>query len=74
MQCMDNYMIDKSPNEQLALNEAAAAAGSFIEASGVYNFLEFKPEQFDDFIEAIVTAYIDSLQSQRVQSEGVRFP
>lgn len=67
-------MIDKSPNEQIAINEAAAAAGSFIEASGVYNFLEFKPDQFDQFIEAIVTAYVESLQNQRVETEGVRFP
>lgn len=71
---MDDYMIDKSPNEQIAMNEAAAAAGHFIEASGVYNFLEFTPDQFDQFIEAIVTAYVESLQSQRVETEGVRFP
>ncbi len=67
-------MIDKSPNEQTALNEAAAAAGYFIEANGVYDFLQFSPTQFDDFIEAIVTAYIDSLQAQRVDAEGVKFP
>ena len=69
-------MIDKSPNEQTALNEAAAAAaaGHFIEASGVYNFLEFTPDQFDQFIEAIVTAYVESLQNQKVETEGVRFP
>lgn len=71
---MDNYMIDKSPNEQTALNEAAAAAGYFIEANGVYDFLQFSPTQFDEFIEAIVTAYIDSLQAQRVDAEGVKFP
>ena len=67
-------MIDKSPNEQLALNDASAAAGYFIEACGVSNFMDFKPEQFDDFIEAIVTAYVESLQNQKVGSEGVRFP
>ncbi len=67
-------MIDKSPNEQIAMNEAAAAAGHFIEASGVYNFLEFTPDQFDQFIEAIVTAYVESLQNQKVETEGVRFP
>lgn len=71
---MDDYMIDKSPNEQIAMNEAAAAAGHFIEASGVYNFLEFTPDQFDQFIEAIVTAYVESLQNQKVETEGVRFP
>ena len=74
MRCMDDYMIDKSPNEKIALNEASAAAGMFIEASGTYNFLEFRPDQFDEFIEAIVTAYVDSLQNQRVETEGVRFP
>ena len=67
-------MIDKSPNEQIAMNEAAAAAGHFIEASGIYNFLEFTPDQFDQFIEAIVTAYVESLQNQKVETEGVRFP
>ena len=67
-------MIDKSPNEKIALNDAAAAAGYFIEACGVYNFMDFKPDQFDEFIEAIVTAYVDSLQAQRVDAEGVRFP
>ena len=67
-------MIDKSPNEQTALNEAAAAAGYFIEANGVYDFLQFSPNQFDEFIEAIVTAYIDSLQAQRVDTQGVKFP
>lgn len=71
---MDNYMIDKSPNEQTALNEAAAAAGYFIEANGVYDFLQFSPTQFDEFIEAIITAYIDSLQAQRVDTQGVKFP
>lgn len=67
-------MIDKSPNEQTALNEAAAAGGYFIEANGVYDFLQFSPTQFDEFIEAIVTAYIDSLQAQRVDTQGVKFP
>ncbi len=67
-------MIDKSPNEQIAMNEAAAAAGHFIEASGVYNFLEFTPDQFDQFIEAIVTAYVESLQDQKIETDGVRFP
>ncbi len=67
-------MIDKSPNEQIAMNEAAAAAGHFIEASGVYNFLEFTPGQFDQFIEAIVTAYVESLQDQKIETDGVRFP
>lgn len=74
MKCLDAYMIDKSPNEQIALNDAAAAAGHFIEAIGKYNFLEFTPNQFDEFVEAIVTAYVDSLQNQRVETEGVRFP
>ena len=67
-------MIDKSPNEKIALNEASAAAGMFIEACGVYNFLEFKPDQFDEFVEAIVTAYVESLQNQRIETESVRFP
>jgi len=67
-------MIDKSPNEQIALNEAVAAAGHFIEATGCYNFMDFTPEQFDEFIEAIVTAFVESLQNQRVETEGVRFP
>lgn len=67
-------MIDKSPSEQLALNEAAVAAGQFIEAQGVYDFIQFTPDQFDEFIEAIVTAYVDSLQNQKAETEGVRFP
>jgi hypothetical protein len=71
---MDDYMIDKSPNEKLALNEASAAAGHYIEATGMYNFLEFTPDQFDQFVESIVTAYVDSLQNQKVESVGVRFP
>ena len=74
MRCMDNYMLDKSPNERIALNDAAAAAGSFIEAHGTDNFLEFSPDQFDQFIEAVVTAYVDSLQSQVAEIEGIRFP
>ena len=74
MACMDAYMIDKSPNEKIAINEAAAAAGNFIETSGVYNFLEFKPDQFDEFIEAIITAYIEALQNQRVDVDAIRFP
>lgn len=74
MRCMDAYMIDKSPNEQVALNEAVAAAGHFIEATGVYDFMRFTPDQFDHFIEAIVTAYVESLQRQAVESEGVSFP
>jgi hypothetical protein len=71
---MDDYMIDKSPNEKIALNDAAAAAGYFIEASGVYDFMKFTPDQFDQFIEAIVTAYVESLQTQKVATDGVRFP
>lgn len=67
-------MIDKSSNEQVAINEAAAAAGYFIEANGIYNFLEFTPDKFDEFIEAIVTAYVESLQNQKVETDGVRFP
>jgi hypothetical protein len=71
---MDSYMIDKTPNEQIAINDASAAAGHFIEACGVSNFMDFKPDQFDQFIEAIITAYVDSLQAQRVEISGVRFP
>lgn len=67
-------MIDKQPNEQTALNEAAVAAGHFIEAHGVYDFMKFTPNQFDEFIEAIVTAYVDSLQRQAAEQEIVRFP
>lgn len=74
MQCMDDYMIDKSPNETLALNDAAVAAGHFIEAIGCYNFTEFTPDQFDEFIEAIVTAYVESLQNKKADIEGIRFP
>jgi hypothetical protein len=74
MKCMDNYMIDKSPNEQIALNDAAASAGHFIEANGIYDFMKFTPEQFDEFIEVIVTAYVESLQRMKVETEGVRFP
>ena len=71
---MDVYMIDKSPSEQEAMNSAAAAAGQFIEATGKYNFMEFTPSQFDQFIESIVTSYVESLQNQKVQNEGVQFP
>ena len=71
---MDDYMIDKSPNEKMALNDAAAVAGHFIEANGVYDFMKFTPDQFDEFIEAIVTAYVESLQAQKVATDGVRFP
>jgi len=71
---VDDYMIDKSPNEQAAINDAAAAGGYFIEAIGVYNFLDFTPTQYDELIEAIITAYVDSLQAQKAESEGVRFP
>ena len=74
MRCMDAYMIDKSPNEKLALNDASAAAGYFIEANGVYDFMKFTPDQFDEFVEAIVTAYVESLQRQTEESELVRFP
>lgn len=74
LKCVDDYMIDKSPNEQAAINDAAAAGGYFIEAIGVYNFLDFTPTQYDELIEAIITAYVDSLQAQKAESEGVRFP
>jgi hypothetical protein len=74
MRCMDAYMIDKSPSEKLALNDAAVAAGHFIEAHGVYDFMKFTPDQFDEFIEAIVTGYVESLQKQLDQREIVRFP
>jgi|GEM_PF-3174938 len=74
LKCLNNYMIDKSPNEKIALNDAAVAAGHFIEANGVYDFMKFTPDQFDEFIEAIVTAYVDSLQAQRVETDGIRFP
>lgn len=66
-------MIDKSPNEQLALNDAAAAGGHYIEAIGVYDFLKFTPDQYDHLVEAIVTAYVESLQRQ-AGPEKARFP
>ena len=74
MKCMDDYMIDKSPNEKLALNDAAAAAGHFIEATGCYSFTDFTPNQFDEFIEAIVTAYVESLQNQKMETDRILFP
>lgn len=67
-------MIDKTPSERIALNEAVAAAGHYIEAIGVYDFLKFTPDQFDELIETVVTAYVESLQAQVAASEGVQFP
>jgi hypothetical protein len=36
--------------------------------------MQFTPDRFDEFIEAIVTAYVDSLQRQAAEQEIVRFP
>jgi hypothetical protein len=36
--------------------------------------MKFTPDQFDEFIEAIITAYVESLQQQTEESELVRFP
>lgn len=74
MRCMDAYMIDKTPSEKEAMNVAMAAAGRFIETTGKYNFLEFTPDQFDEFIECIITAYVNSLQAQLALVEPPQFP
>jgi hypothetical protein len=71
---MDAYMIDKTPNEKAALNDAVAAAGNYIEAIGVYDFLKFTPDQFDTLIETVVTAYVESLQRQVLGDELLKFP
>lgn len=54
-------MIDKTKNEQLAMENAAANAGEFIEDiishGGTSDFATWTPEQFMDFVECVVDGF-----------------
>jgi len=55
-------MIDPTPNEQDALNEGGLSGGEYLDALGQTDLAELSLEDWQAFIEVIVTAYCDHLR------------
>jgi hypothetical protein len=75
-------VIDPTPNERDALEAAGRMGGEFLESIGKTDLARFSVEEWDTFIEAIVTGYGDRLREladrdgatlRRMPSAGMPF-
>jgi len=55
-------MIDPTPNEQDALNAGGQSGGAYLDSLGQTDLAELSLEDWQAFIEVIVTAYCDHLR------------
>lgn len=55
-------MIDPTPHERAAMNEAAGLVGEYLEHIGTTDIVTMTPEQYDMMIEAAITGYVEALQ------------
>lgn len=55
-------MIDPTPNEQAAMAAAGAAAGEYLESLGRSDLARLTVEEWQTFIEVVVTGYCDALR------------
>lgn len=73
-------MIDPTPNEQAAMAAAGAAAGEYLESLDRSDLARLTVEEWQTFIEVVVTGYCDALRElasqDRERLDGVsgRFP
>jgi hypothetical protein len=71
--CQERYMVDPTPNEKAALDEAAGAAGRHIEVVGKTDFMDWTEEEFDGLIEAAVTAFVEKLKALVAKDREIPF-
>jgi hypothetical protein len=55
-------MIDPSPNETAAMWHGGQMGGEYLEGIGKTDLLSLTPEEWNTFIESVVTGYCDHLR------------
>jgi hypothetical protein len=73
--CMDaraqgKTMIDPTPYEQTAMENAGEQAGQYLEALGKTDLATLTAEEWATFINVVCTGYIDSIQEQMGRLEA----
>lgn len=68
-------MIDPTPNETAAMVEGGKAAGAYLDSLGRTDLALLIEEEWDTFVEVIVTGYCDALREMaakdRVRLDGM---
>lgn len=73
-------MIDPTPNEEAAMRAGGAAGGEYLEHLGRADLAALTPDEWSAFIEAVITAYTDTLQdlaaqdTARIEARRERIP
>jgi len=55
-------MIDPTPNEKAAMDHGGRMGGEYLESIGKTDLLSLTPEEWNTFIECVVTGYCDHLR------------
>jgi hypothetical protein len=55
-------MIDPTPNEKAAMDHGGRMAGEYLESIGKTDLLRLSLEEWNTFIECVVTGYCDCLR------------
>lgn len=55
-------MIDPTPNERAAMAEGGKAGGAYLDSLGRTDLAQLSEEEWDSFVEAIITGYCDHLR------------
>jgi len=58
-------MIDPTPNEQAAMDNGGRLAGEYLEHLDKTDLAVLSKEEWQMFVECIVTGYIDSMQKYK---------
>jgi hypothetical protein len=54
-------MIDPTPNERAAMTQGGAMGGEYLDSLGKTDLAQLSTEEWQTFVEAIVTGYCDGL-------------
>ena len=73
--CQDLYhrrrgMIDPTPNEKAAMQHGGAMGGEYLDSLGRTDLAVLAVEEWDSFVECIVTGYCDHLRDLAAKDQG----
>ena len=65
-------MIDPSDNEKKAMETSSERAGEYLEWLKKTDMAEFSPKEWSDFVEVIVSGYIEGMQNLAEKSLEIK--
>ena len=63
-------MIDPTPNETAAMVEGGKAGGAYLDSLGRTHLTLLSEEEWDSFVEVIVTGYCDALREMAAKDRA----